>query len=42
MLAMFKSLELGLPVDDPIPSGELSRVVSGVTLYDLGTEHGAL
>jgi tagatose-6-phosphate ketose/aldose isomerase len=35
LLAMFKSLALGLPTDDPVPTGELTRVVSGVTLYDL-------
>ena len=36
MLAMFKSMNLGLPTDNPVPSGELTRVVSGVTLYPLG------
>jgi tagatose-6-phosphate ketose/aldose isomerase len=35
LLAMFKSLALGLPTDNPVPTGELTRVVSGVTLYDL-------
>jgi tagatose-6-phosphate ketose/aldose isomerase len=35
LLAMFKSISLGLPTDNPVPSGELTRVVSGVTLYDL-------
>jgi tagatose-6-phosphate ketose/aldose isomerase len=35
MLAMFKSQNLGLTVDNPVPGGELTRVVSGVTLYDL-------
>jgi tagatose-6-phosphate ketose/aldose isomerase len=35
MLAMFKSIYLGLPTDNPVPTGELTRVVSGVTLYDL-------
>jgi tagatose-6-phosphate ketose/aldose isomerase len=35
LLAMFKSMNLGLPTDNPIPTGELTRVVSGVTLYDL-------
>jgi len=35
LLAMFKSINLGLPTDNPVPSGELTRVVSGVTLYDL-------
>ncbi|MDR0656698.1 MAG: SIS domain-containing protein [Treponema sp.] len=36
LLAMFKSLSLGIPTDNPVPSGELTRVVSGVTLYELG------
>jgi tagatose-6-phosphate ketose/aldose isomerase len=35
LLAMFKSISLGLPTDNPVPSGELTRVVSGVTLYQL-------
>ncbi|MDR3138311.1 MAG: SIS domain-containing protein [Treponema sp.] len=35
LLAMFKSLALGLSTDNPVPTGELTRVVSGVTLYDL-------
>jgi tagatose-6-phosphate ketose/aldose isomerase len=35
LLAMFKSISLGLPTDNPVPTGELTRVVSGVTLYDL-------
>jgi tagatose-6-phosphate ketose/aldose isomerase len=35
LLAMFKSMSLGLPTDNPIPTGELTRVVSGVTLYEL-------
>jgi tagatose-6-phosphate ketose/aldose isomerase len=35
MLAMYKSQSLGLTVDNPVPGGELTRVVSGVTLYDL-------
>jgi tagatose-6-phosphate ketose/aldose isomerase len=35
LLGMFKSMNLGLPTDNPIPSGELTRVVSGVTLYEL-------
>ncbi|MDR2662454.1 MAG: hypothetical protein LBC31_05605, partial [Treponema sp.] len=36
LLAMFKSLALGYAADNPIPTGELTRVVSGVTLYELG------
>ncbi|GHV13823.1 tagatose-6-phosphate ketose isomerase [Spirochaetia bacterium] len=35
MLAMFKSQNLGFAVDNPVPGGELTRIVSGVTLYDL-------
>jgi tagatose-6-phosphate ketose/aldose isomerase len=35
LLAMFKSINLGLPTDNPVTSGEMTRVVSGVTLYDL-------
>jgi len=34
MLAMFKSLSLGITTDDPSPSGEINRVVKGVTIYD--------
>jgi hypothetical protein len=34
-LAMFKSLSLGIAADDPAAAGELTRVVSGVTIYDL-------
>jgi len=33
MLAMFKSLQLGLLTDNPSPDGELNRVVKGVTIY---------
>jgi tagatose-6-phosphate ketose/aldose isomerase len=35
MLAMFKSIKLGLPVDNPVPTGEVNRVVTGVTIYEL-------
>lgn len=34
MLAMFKAIELGVPVDNPSPGGEVNRVVKGVTIYD--------
>jgi len=34
MLAMFKSLSIGITTDDPSPSGEINRVVKGVTIYD--------
>lgn len=35
MLAMFKSLALGIGTDNPSPTGEVNRVVKGVTVYDL-------
>jgi tagatose-6-phosphate ketose/aldose isomerase len=35
LLAMFKSLELKLSTDNPALTGELTRVVSGVTIYNL-------
>jgi tagatose-6-phosphate ketose/aldose isomerase len=35
LLAMFKSLSLGLSPDNPAAAGELTRVVSGVTIYDI-------
>ncbi|MCL2654867.1 MAG: SIS domain-containing protein [Coriobacteriia bacterium] len=41
MLALFKSLALGVPTDNPSPTGEVNRVVKGVTVYALdgnGTE----
>lgn len=33
MLGMSKSLQLGLTPDNPCPSGEVNRVVQGVTIY---------
>lgn len=36
MLAMFKSIQLGLKPDNPSPSGTIHRVVKGVTIYDSG------
>ncbi|MCL2244594.1 MAG: SIS domain-containing protein [Treponema sp.] len=33
MLAMFKSLELGVTTDNPSPGGQVNRVVKGVTVY---------
>lgn len=36
-LALFTSLELGKTPDNPFPSGEVSRVVKGVTIYPVGT-----
>ncbi|MEN6469983.1 MAG: SIS domain-containing protein [Clostridiaceae bacterium] len=32
-LALFRSLSLGLTPDDPCPTGEVNRVVKGVTIY---------
>ena len=34
MFAMFKSIELGITADNPSPTGEVNRVVKGVTIYD--------
>lgn len=34
-LAVFKSLSLGITPDNPCPTGEVNRVVKGVTLYPL-------
>ncbi|MCL1809014.1 MAG: SIS domain-containing protein [Clostridiales bacterium] len=34
MLAMFKSMALGVGADNPSPTGEVNRVVKGVTIYD--------
>ena len=33
MFAFFKSIELGITPDNPFPSGEINRVVQGVTVY---------
>ncbi|HIF6696575.1 TPA: tagatose-6-phosphate ketose isomerase, partial [Serratia marcescens] len=33
MLAFESSLALGLPPDNPCPTGEVNRVVKGVTIY---------
>lgn len=33
MIAFYKSLSLGISVDNPCPSGEVNRVVTGVTIY---------
>jgi tagatose-6-phosphate ketose/aldose isomerase len=35
-LALFTSLEYGKTPDNPFPSGEVSRVVQGVTIYPMG------
>lgn len=33
ILALFKSLSVGIHPDDPCPTGEVNRVVQGVTIY---------
>lgn len=38
-LALFTSLEYGKTPDNPFPSGEVSRVVKGVTIYPM-SDHG--
>ena len=35
-LALFTSLECAKTPDNPFPSGEVSRVVQGVTIYPMG------
>jgi tagatose-6-phosphate ketose/aldose isomerase len=35
ILAMHKSIELGITTDNPSPSGQVNRVVKGVTVYPL-------
>lgn len=35
LIALFKSIKVGIMPDDPCPSGEVNRVVQGVTIYDL-------
>ena len=37
MIAFYKSLSLGITVDNPCPSGEVNRVVTGVTIYPINT-----
>ena len=33
LIALYKSLSFGITPDNPCPSGEVNRVVKGVTLY---------
>jgi len=40
MLAMFKSLELGVMTDNPSPDGEVNRVVKGVIVYPYAGKTG--
>ena len=35
ILAMYKSMELGITTDNPSPGGQVNRVVKGVTVYPL-------
>lgn len=35
ILALFKSMSLGMKPDSPSPSGTINRVVQGVTIYDI-------
>jgi tagatose-6-phosphate ketose/aldose isomerase len=39
-LALFTSLEYGKTPDNPFPSGEVSRVVKGVTIYPMEVDRG--
>ena len=39
LLALFKSLSLNLTPDNPWPTGEVNRVVKGVTLYPYAEEN---
>ena len=34
LLAMFKSMSLGIATDNPSPTGTVNRVVKGITVYD--------
>lgn len=36
MIALFKSQALGITTDNPCPTGEVNRVVKGVTIYPMG------
>lgn len=38
LIALFKSLSLGISPDNPCPSGEVNRVVVGVNIYDYQKE----
>jgi len=33
-MAMLYSIKLGIPPDNPCPTGEVNRVVQGVTIYE--------
>ena len=36
MLAFQKAMVLGIEADNPCPTGEVNRVVSGVSIYPFG------
>ncbi len=36
IIALFKSVSVGIRPDDPCPTGEVNRVVQGVTIYPVG------
>jgi tagatose-6-phosphate ketose/aldose isomerase len=38
MIGFFKSISLGITVDNPCPTGEVNRVVTGVTIYPVERE----
>lgn len=38
LFAFYKAVALGIGADNPCPSGEVNRVVQGVTIYPFGTE----
>jgi len=38
ILAFFKSMQANITPDNPCPTGEVNRVVQGVTLYPLETK----
>ena len=40
ILALKKSLSLGITPDNPCPTGEVNRVVKGVTIYQFKEEKG--
>lgn len=40
LIALRSSLARGIPSDNPFPSGEVNRVVQGVTVHELPPRHG--
>jgi tagatose-6-phosphate ketose/aldose isomerase len=40
LLAMYKSINLTIPTDNPALNGKLNRVVKGVSLYELNEQNG--